>query len=129
MRDTLGKVLFVCFFAFVGYVMWTGYQEKKDSQNWPETKGYLISAHVKEVSERNEDANGFGHTSRHFTVVLDYTYTVGGHDYSGTRIRIMGDPNYQSEQEAVAAMREWQRPTTLTVFYNPKDPAKSTLTR
>lgn len=96
------------------------FQDKGHSNNWPVTSGILADAYIKEVVNADSNGNVSGYLSRHFELVVDYSYQVDGQLYRGHRVRA-------TEQQAKEALNALKSEATVPVYYDAKNPASSVL--
>jgi hypothetical protein len=57
---------------------------------------------------------------------IQYTYEVAGNTYTGDRLD-MGDRATSSMEDVLSTMARYRSPQSVTVHYNPKDPAVALL--
>jgi len=128
---TIGNRLFVyvwsggfiiggLFFGGLGCV-WAW--EAMESGSWPSTEGKVIDSRVNREETRDSD----GDRKIRYRPIVVYEFRVDGRTYSGNRLQI-GSLGYKKHSAASAAIKERTRENQCTVFYNPKDPAQSSLT-
>ena len=89
-------------------------------QTFLQTQGQVLRSHVREVHSDNA-----GHGVNYQTFV-EYRYTVDGETYTSHRIDF-GDGGALSYRHAVRQIRPYPRGGTVTVFYDPDDPASAVL--
>jgi Protein of unknown function (DUF3592) len=66
------------------------------------------------------------HQKGGYSLDLQYTYKVGGFDYSGQEIT--GDSEcYVTREEAQSHLEDYLAGATKKVFYDPQDPSRNTL--
>ena len=105
------------------------------SWSWPQVQGTVVNSYVMTTSANLAAGRGSGHTS-YLEVV--YQYTVGGNTYESKRWAFdLRHPKYGSrspasgklmwhESELLAAYPDG---SPITVYYDPKKPASSVVTR
>ncbi len=91
--------------------------------SWPQTQGTLSSAHIRSSTSDN---------STSYEAEAQYRYRVGGREYFGDRVAIqgggdnIGDFQQQLGWELESLYRNRQ---SVTVYYNPDNPAEAVLNR
>jgi hypothetical protein len=106
-----------------GYSMWS---KGRAAKEWPSAEGTVASARV----ERSTSSSGSGSRRRRrttYTPKLSYTYAVEGRPYTSTRIAFGGTRSYSSSSAAEGFVNRHPVGSKVTVYYNPGDPAESTL--
>jgi hypothetical protein len=119
-------VLTIAPFALIGWFIYKRAQQAKEanlaSQNWLMTNGKVIKSRV--------EVSGGNYTS--VTPRVIYEYEVGGQTYRGERIRA-GDKflhiQTSGSRTAYDTVDRYAEGTTVTVFYNPQNPAEAVLER
>ena len=114
------------FLAVGGFLIFKGIKDRNKanaSLNWPSTPGHVLESRVKESVSTDDE----GGTSVTYAPHIRYEYTVMGTPYSSDHYQLgtqVFSSNLKKAQEAVNA-----RPvgSTVTVFYNPDDPAEAAL--
>ncbi len=97
-----------------GYFLTKIFLEARASANWPSVTGTLTRTQVLE-----------GELGRYYTDI-SYTYNIGNDQFIGTRIRT-SDGQYNVHNGEVQAIAGLIEGNTVTVYYNPSDPAQSVL--
>lgn len=85
----------------------------RSSQSWPRADGRI----------RESEAVRFQSTSRHRTLFVTYEYAVGGATFEGTRVAFY---TLTGDEARTLARRHADSPE-VPVFYDPENPAESTL--
>lgn len=105
------------------------------SRSWPQVQGTVVNSYVKITSSHGTSGRGGGQAS---SLVVVYKYTVEGQTYESKRWGFDGcHPKYGSrsptsgrlmwhESELLAA---YPRGAPIKVYYDPAEPASSTITR
>lgn len=111
----VGLLILLLFFPAFLFNGWQNYQTALNCPNWPKVTGEVSS--YKEYQERHK-----GQTF--FTVFVNYTYTVDGRRYNGTRVSPRASHPQEERDRIVATYTPGSQPA---VAYNPSDPADSFL--
>ena len=113
----------LCFFlpvAALGLLFFKGWKNLKkkelDSQSWLSATGKIIKSRVEVL--------GGEYTSVSPKII--YEYRVGANEYTGNQIQVFGIDGNESAYDLVDRYPEGLE---VTVYYNPDDPAESTLER
>lgn len=105
------------------------------SWSWPQVQGTVVNSYVTTTRANLSAGRGSGHISY---LVVEYRYTVGGKTYENKRWGFDDrHPKYGSrsptsgklmwhESELLAAYPDG---APITVYYNPRNPASSAITR
>lgn len=89
---------------------------------WPTVTGKVISVQVHEHKHYDSEDH---RTEYSYEPVVEYTYTVGGRQYSGSKISFGANRFDRNTAQKKAAT--YPQGASVTVFYDPSDPAKSVL--
>lgn len=94
------------------------------SAQWPSASGRIIAADI----QRHEiDETGDGTPARSLKVVCRYSYSVSGIPYEGNTIGFTytgGTADWHHER----LLQKLEKMESVKIFYNPRNPAQSTLT-
>ena len=93
----------------------------QDSQSWPSTTGVIVKSRV--------EVRG-GSTTTSVDAKIVYEYEVGGQQYQGEQIRV--DDRHRVLQvggQAYEMVDRYPMGASVTVYYNPDDPAEAGLER
>jgi len=91
--------------------------EAFSSSGWPHTTGHILSSTIQ--SSHSSSAHATSHTP-----VVSYSYSVAGHDYTGSTI---SPGRGWAAWSAYATMRRYQPGYDAQVYYSPTDPSRSLL--
>lgn len=93
---------------------------RQASQSWPSTSGRVIKSRV--------EVRGGDHTSVDSRVI--YEYNISGQVYQGQQIRA-GDSFFSvhTSQDAYRTIDQYPEGASVTVYYNPDNPAEAALER
>ena len=110
---------------------WRDQQRLNAARTWQSAPGRVISARVEQVSVRvrvQTSSSSYRLAMRYAPAVL-YEYFVNGTRYQGERLRL--GPRLLSSEPADAEREIQPYPpgSSVTVWYNPSDPADSALER
>ena len=106
--------------------MWHEFQDRHHSGTWPTVEGNLTDAYIKEVVNNTSGQSSHSPHQHSFVLVVEYSYRVHGREYVGHRVRAAG-MSYGTEKRAKEALDNFKSQKTITVYYDPKDPASSVL--
>jgi hypothetical protein len=95
------------------------------SQGWPGTSGQISRSEVKRSASSDDDGN----TSYSYSPVVEYTYQVGGQAFSSRRMVFGAVKGYSSPAKAEKELARHPAGATVTVYYNPENPAEAVLER
>lgn len=93
------------------------YFRAKNSAQWPQVQGVITSSHL--VAGRFKQTRGY-------RPEIQYRYQVGSTEYVGSR-RSFDRPRLSSEAASQSVLDAYPLGKTVTVFYDPKDPASALL--
>lgn len=117
----LASVFWWGFTALMGGGLVSTFVRHKIAQHtFLQTQGQMLRSHVREI---HSDHAGHGVNYRTF---VEYRYTVHGETYTSHRIDF-GDGGALSYRHALRQIRRYPRGGTVTVFYDPDDPASAVL--
>ena len=104
--------------AVVAWLAHVTRAEARASRQWPTTQGVITRCDVtvRELDSGNEHK-----------LEVAYTYTVDGATHDGDRVGPGGSPTFSTEELARPAAQKYATGTTVTVWYDPQDPATSLL--
>ena len=94
----------------------------KAAESWPSTLGRVISSEVRVEEGRDRD----GDTTTWYNPVVTYSYSAGGRQLQGTRLRF-GNPRSASRKKADAAIAPYAVGSSPAVRYNPENPEECVL--
>lgn len=94
----------------------------KIAAGWPSVPGEVLST---EIGVDDNSSTGTDGTTW-YKPVVNYSYTVKGAPYQGTRIRF-GNPHYASQKKAEAALSPYRIGSAVAAKYNPDDPIDAVL--
>jgi hypothetical protein len=92
------------------------------SASWAKTEGQVVESRL-HVGSGDE-------TSETYWAIVVYEYSVDGVEYSSDRISFGLSRNSSGgEEETRSAVKRYPKGSTVTVYYDPEDPASATLER
>jgi hypothetical protein len=94
----------------------------KAAESWPSAVGRVVSCQV--VEEESTDREG--HSTTWYVPVVAYSYSAGGRDLQGQRLRF-GNYRSSSRKKAEAALAPYPQGSTPSVRYNPEQPEECVL--
>ena len=115
----------IAFFGVVAllYALYC-YQRSVDAAAWPKTDGTIVSASLVHTGYADKDR---GEMSRRlYEPVIEYTYTVRGRTYKGTRI-VIGELVARDQAAVVEMLQPYPAGARVLVSYDPRDPAAAAL--
>ncbi len=126
-RSGTKLALFFSVFAAMGLIAvvigYGVYAEDENAKTWPTTSGTITDNFIS--SDWTSDSHGSGgHYSYYPNVV--YIYQVGGTSYTGYRISVMSSGSSDSSY-AQSVLDYYYVGASVTVHYDPNDPARSLL--
>ena len=120
---------FILLFAGVGgFLIYKSFRDRKKaetSQSWPSTPGQITEARV--ARSRRTDSEGDADYS--YAPAIQYTYQVGGQEYSGNNITFGFRQSFSSQAKAEAALARFPTGGQVTVYYDPSNPGEAVLER
>lgn len=103
------------------------------SQSWPSTVGEIVQAEVKVGTDREivigADTDEIPDVKHYYYPTVEYTYQVGGTQYSSKQIAFGGTVGYSSRAKAQAQLNKYPVGKQVTVYYNPEKPSEAVLER
>ncbi len=113
---------FCAAFSLIGWMMiMEGVQQlsvAREMERWPTAAGAIVSVAVQQA--------GDGEGTR-WRPQITYTYQVGGHSVTATRITVGRDPSIKNEGQARDYVRKYLPQTPVRVYYNPDEITDSVL--
>jgi hypothetical protein len=105
-----------------GYAHFRAAGKAKASLSWPQAQARILSSSV--VVEESNDRDG--NTSTWYNPVVQYSYSAGGGERQGSRLRF-GNPRSGSRKKIEEMIARYPEGSTPMVRYNPEDPAECVL--
>jgi hypothetical protein len=119
----IGLILFgLIWAAAFGYAHFRAVGKAKAAESWPSAAGRVLSCEV--VEEESTDREG--HTTTWYNPVVVYSYSAGGREREGRRLRF-GNYRSASRKKAEAALAPYAAGSTPAVRYNPEKPEECVL--
>jgi hypothetical protein len=103
-------------------LFWIGtesYRLQAETDRWPST-----TARVLQTTIDVEQTRYRGRTSTFYIPIISYRYEVSGQTLEATTYRLR-PRSASSEQDAQAIVEQFKRDTTITIRYNPHNPAQA----
>ena len=94
----------------------------KAAESWPSTLGKVISSEVRV----EESTDRHGGTTTWYNPVVSYSYSAGGRQLHGDRLRF-GNPRSGSRKKADEAVARYAVGSSPAVRYNPERPEECVL--
>jgi Protein of unknown function (DUF3592) len=108
--------------AAFGYAHFRAVGKAKAAESWPSAAGRVVSCQV--VEEESTDREG--HSTTWYVPVVVYSYSAGGLELKGQRLRF-GNYRSSSRKKAEAALAPYPEGSTPSVRYNPQRPEECVL--
>jgi hypothetical protein len=119
----------VAFFSLGGVMvlalLWASRRQVAEASGWQQTAGHIVSSSVEHYRQRVGGART-GSLVTFYEAVVEYAYSVNGHDYHSTRLSF-GGKMAGSKQRAEAAAARYPEGSQVMVHYDPKNPANAVL--
>jgi Protein of unknown function (DUF3592) len=110
-------VLFLLASAFVGWACLKNVNLALASSSWEKAAGSIVRSELQNLSVGPKE---------NYRALVEYTYTVGGAIYRGTRIRF-ADTTGSSEAAQSALVAQYPAGAAVDVYYDPKHPGEAVL--
>lgn len=108
--------------AGFGWAHFRAAGKAKAAETWPTAAGRVLSSEI--VEEESTDSEGA--TSTWYNPVITYSYSAGGRELTGRRLRF-GNYRFASRNKAEAALAAYPAGASPMVRYNPQDPEECVL--
>jgi hypothetical protein len=119
----LGLLLLgILWVAGFGYAHFRAAGKAKAAETWPTAVGRVTSSEVLEEESTDRE----GGTSTWYNPVVVYTYSAGGREMTGRRLRF-GNYRSATRKKAEAALAPYPVGAAPVVRYNPQDPGECVL--
>jgi hypothetical protein len=105
----MGAIIMLISAPVSGYFLFQIFLKAKASQDWPSVPGVITRAEVA------------GDETGRYRADVSYTYSVGGRNLVGTRIRA-SDGEYNVRDGAVQAIQGLAKGQQINVYYDPSNP-------
>jgi uncharacterized protein DUF3592 len=119
----------VAFFTLGGVMvlalLWASRRQVAEASGWQQTAGRIVSSTVEHYRQRVGGART-GSLATFYEAVVEYDYSVSGHDYHSTRVSF-GGKSAGSQQMAEAAAARYPEGSQVMVHYDPKNPSEAVL--
>lgn len=102
-------------------IMYFGIRKGRRTQSWPTTGGSVISSHVEEKRDYDDEGN----LNRTYYPIIEYEYTVGGDRFQGDSYQAL--KTSMSRRKARQVVSGYNPGEEVTVFYNPEKPSDAVL--
>ena len=129
----------LCFGSFIlvfgavsAWLIYTYFQQRRkagESIAWPATQGKIVVSTVKESVTRHDTDNGMWVERTTYYPEVRYEYSVLGKTYTGRRIAFGASKGFSTSAGAEKALERYPVRATVTVYYNPDNPADAVLER
>lgn len=95
------------------------------SNSWPSADGIITNAWIEENTDYDDD--GFSSTT--YTPKWQYTFYVGGNEYTNDRISYGASRGYGRHSKAQEELERYPANSRVRVYYDPNDLKESVLVR
>ncbi len=95
-----------------------------DTDTFVEVQGKVLATRL-DVSSRS----GSVHSRTSYTPMIEYEFSVDGQSYKSNRYTLGTRLVNQTETEATHKLEQYPAGKLITIYYDPEDPARSTLVR
>lgn len=117
-----GVVGILFLLVFIGF-----HRQAVAARRWPTINGRIVSSAIHQFQKRRERTiRGRSSMQTMYMPIVEYAYSVGGRDFTSRSIwdgtEVSGSQSY-----AQSIVQRYPVGRTITVHYNPADPAKSAL--
>ncbi len=129
----------LCFGSFVlifgavaAWLLFTYFQQRRkagESAGWPATQGKIVLSTVKASTTRHSTDSGMWVERTSYFPKVQYEYSVMGKTYTGGRIAFGASKGFSSRAGAEKVLERYPVGATVTVYYNPDNPADAVLER
>ena len=123
-----GGFLILLFAGVGGFLIYKSFRDRNKaeiSQSWPSTPGQITEARV----DRSRRTDSEGDVDYSYAPAIEYTYQVGGQEYSGHNITFGFRKSSSSHAKAEAALARFPIGGQVTVYYDPNNPGEAVLER
>jgi hypothetical protein len=121
----IGSAMIVAGLLWTGGFTWAHFSalsQAKAAESWPSALGKVVSSEVR-VEEGNRRN---GRTATWYNPVVSYSYSAGGRQLHGDRLRF-GNPRSASRRKADEAVARYAVGSAPAVRYNPERPEQCVL--
>ncbi len=119
----------VAFFTLGGvmvlFILWASRRQAAEASGWPQIAGRIVSSTVEHYRQRVGGART-GNLVTFYEAVVEYSYTVNGHDYHSTRLSF-GAKSAGSQALAEEKAARYPAGSQVMVHYDPLNPANAVL--
>ena len=108
----------IAFVAIGAFLLYRGFRDRSQGaamQEWPSTTGVIRESTVREIASEGEE--GWDHIP-----YIRFEYEVNGQLYTGSSLATGLMNTGAGEDQARRFVRDYPVGSTVTVWYNPKDP-------
>jgi len=116
-------IIVIAFTAIGAYLLYRGFRDRSQGaamQEWPYTTGVIRESTVRQIAGEGEE--GWDHVP-----YVRYSYKVGGETYTGSSLTTGLMNTGAGEDTARQFVEDYPIGSTVTVWYNPKDPRQSAI--
>lgn len=116
-------VIVIAFVAIGAFLLYRGFRNRSQGaamQEWPATTGVIRESTVREIAGEGDE--GWDHVP-----YIRYEYEVNGRPYVGSSLAAGLMNTGAGEEAARQFVRDYPVGSTVTVWYNPRDPRQSAI--
>ncbi len=120
------------FGAIAAWILYTYFQQRRaagESAGWPATQGKIVLSTVMTSTTRHRTDSGMWVERTSYFPKVRYEYSVLGKAYTGERIAFGAAKGHSAPADAEKVLARYPVGATVTVYYNPRDPAEAVLER
>jgi hypothetical protein len=113
----IGGIIFLLASAVAGWACLRNFNLAQASSNWEKTAGKIVRSELQNFSVGRKE---------NFKALVEYSYTVGGTLYRGTRLRF-ADTTGTAEDKQRALVEQYPVNATVDVYFDPHKPSEAVL--
>jgi len=120
------------FGAAAAWMLYTYFQQRREageSASWPATQGKIVLSAVTETTTTDNSNDGTWTERTFYFPKVRYEYSVLGKTYTGDRIAFGASKGFSTIAGAEKVLERYPEDATVTVYYNPNNPADAVLER
>jgi hypothetical protein len=118
-----GGCLCLCFILIplAFFLHYTNRRKLSTAKGWASTSGMVQKSELQEFTQDVGEAGGS------YGADIQYTYWVGGKEYTGRNVTIGGEGSFLTTGPAKALIARYPVGKQITVYYNPVEPGEAAL--
>ena len=115
----------------MGWIAWSVWQSESALRNWPKTHGVLENIEIIQEFSKTSSRSATSTLQSNWAISVRYRYTVGAHNFTGTRLSNAGwvrpVNSDGAPEDLVKKFEKYRTLRTIEVFYSRENPSKSYL--